>query len=55
MTEEETDDNEFMRYLAQYLKDNENDFLQYSEREACDFINQDALELVLKRFAVSLT
>lgn len=47
---DETDDCEVSRYLASYIKQHENMILKYSQKEDCDFINEDELYKVIKKF-----
>lgn len=48
------DDHELSRCLAQYLTDNQLDFLVYDSRNDVDLIDRELLELCVKRFFKTL-
>lgn len=51
---EEIDDDEYLRYLATWLVDNENSFLRYSPSQGADVIVYDLLYEELICFKKSL-
>jgi hypothetical protein len=48
------DDNEYLRHLAQWLKNNEDNFLRYSRTIDADIINYDLLYRELVKFQTEL-
>lgn len=50
----EIDDDETIRYLVSYLKQNQDDFLIYDADFDRDFLEEDKLEETIKNFYMSL-
>lgn len=44
----------YERYLASYLKQNENRFLVFSHSDDCDVINEDKLVEVITEFQTNI-
>lgn len=49
------DDNEFMRHLAQWLIDHQEEFLEYSPSKDADFINYEGVYKSLVQFNTELS